>query len=309
MSSIKQIRTFINVADYKSFTHAAEAMFMTQPSVSAQIKALEETFGLSLIERNDKRVQLTEAGKFFYREAKEILAVYDRAIESMDEFNGLKKGRLSLGASTIPGEYLMPRFIGGFRKLYPGITVSLTVADTNQVIDLIYERKIDLGVVGAKTESNHVEFITFLQDELILLAGRDVDIPEVISCQEFLCFPILSREAGSGTRSVVKEALAAQGIEESDLNVMMELGSTQSIITGVTGDLGLGFVSKWASEAALEAGVVKKVTICDLDLKRSFYIAYAKNSTATKARDRFISHLMNFKEEIYIESDKSRGIK
>lgn len=303
MSSIKQIRTFINVADYKSFTHAAEAMFMTQPAVSAQIKALEETFGLSLIERNDKRVQLTEAGKLFYREAKEILAVYDRVVESMDEFKGLKKGRLSLGASTIPGEYLMPRFIGEFRKLYPGISVSLIVADTNQVIDLLYERKIDLGVVGAKTESNHVEFIPFLQDELILLAGRDMVIPETISCQEFLSFPMLSREAGSGTRSVVKECLAAQGIEESDLNIMMELGSTQSIITGVAGNLGLGFVSKWAAEAALKAGVVKQIMICDLDFRRRIFVARAKNAATTRSRDKFISHLLSFAKRDYMEKD------
>lgn len=297
MSSIKQIRSFITVADYKSFTHAAEAMFMTQPAVSSQIKTLEETFGLSLIERNDKRVQLTEAGKLFYREAKEILAVYDRAVESMDEFKGLKKGRLSLGASTIPGEYLMPRFIGEFRKLYPGITVSLMVADTGQVIDLLYERKIDLGVVGAKTESNHVDFIPFLQDELILLAGIDNTIPEAISCQELLSLEMVSREAGSGTRSVVKDCLAVKGIKESDLNIVMELGSTQSLITGVAGNLGLGFVSKWAAEAALKAGVVKQVAIDDLDLRRHIFVAFPKNAAATRARDVFFSYLMNFKEE------------
>jgi len=297
MSSIKQIRSFITVADYKSFTHAAEAMFMTQPAVSAQIKTLEETFGLPLIERNDKRVQLTEAGKLFYREAKEILAVYDRTVESMDEFKGLKKGKLSLGASTIPGEYLMPRFIGEFRKLYSGITVSLTVADTSQVIDLLYERKIDLGVVGAKTESNHVEFIPFIQDELILLAGTEMSIPEVISSQELLSFEIVSREAGSGTRSAVRDRLAAKGVKESDLNIVMELGSTQSVITGVAGNLGLGFVSKWAADAALKAGVVKQVALCDLDLKRSFFVVFPKNAAATRARDVFISHLMNSLEE------------
>lgn len=291
MSSIKQIRSFIMVSDYKSFTHAAEALFMTQPAISSQIKALEETFGLPLIERNDKRVHLTEAGKLFYREAKEILAVYDRAVEGIDEFKGLKRGKLALGASTIPGEYLMPKFIGEFRKLYPEIIVSLTVADTGQVVDMLYERKIDLGVVGAIVEANNIEFIPFLQDELVLIAGAESLVPDTVTCRDLLSFEMVSREAGSGTRSVVKDCLAAQGIKESDLNIVMELGSTQAVITGVVGNLGVGFVSKWAAAAALKAGVIKKVVVADLDLHRTLYLALSKNAVATKARDAFCLHL------------------
>lgn len=307
MSSIKQIRSFVTVSDYKSFTHAAEAMFMTQPAVSSQIKSLEETLGLPLIERNDKRVQLTEAGRIFYREAKEILAVYDRVVESMDEFKGLKKGRLALGASTIPGEFLMPRFIGEFRKLYPGITISLTIADTGKVVDLLYERKIDLGVVGAKTETSHVKFIPFLQDQLILIAGVDYAIREVISSEDLLNLEMIFREAGSGTRTVVKDCLAAKGIKESDLNVVMELGSTQSVITGVAGNLGVGFVSKWAAEAALKAGVVKQVHINDLDLWRDIFVAVPKNAAATRAREVFFRHLTRKKGDDSLVPGEKRG--
>ncbi|MGI6685494.1 MAG: selenium metabolism-associated LysR family transcriptional regulator [Bacillota bacterium] len=291
MASIKQLRSFITVADYKSFTQAAVSMFMTQPAVSSQIKSLEDTLGLSLIERNDKRVQLTEAGRLFYREAKEILAVYDRVVESMEEFKGLKKGCLALGASTIPGEYLMPRYIGEFRKLYPGINISLTIADTGQVVELLYERKVDLGVVGAKTKSKHVSYVPFLEDELILLAGTDCSIPDSISSQDLLNFDMIFREAGSGTRSVVRDCLAAKGIKESDLKVVMELGSTQSVITGVAGNLGLAFVSKWAAEAALKAGEVKKIHVDDLDLRRNIYVASLQNAAFTKARDTFFNFL------------------
>lgn len=298
MSSIKQIRSFIMVADHKSFTQAAEEMFMTQPAVSSQIKALEETFGLSLIERNDKRVKLTEAGKLFYREAKEILSVYDRALEGMDEFKGLKRGRLALGASTIPGEYLMPRFIGEFRNLYPGITVSLKIADTGHIIDMLDERKIDMGVVGAIIEANNIEFVPFIQDELVLIAGADSRVPEVISCQDLLSLEIVSREAGSGTRSVVKDCLAVQGIKESDLNIVMELGSTQSVITGVAGNLGLGFVSKWAVEAALKAGLVKEVAVHELDLRRSIFVALSKTTAATRTRDAFYRHLTGLADRV-----------
>lgn len=293
MSSIRQIKAFIAVADLKSFTQAAEAMFMTQPAISAQIKSLEEHLGVPLIVRNDKRVRLTDAGQIFYREARELLTVYERALESMNELKSLKKGNLALGASTIPGEYIMPNFIGGFRKLYPGINISLTITDTGQVVDLLYDRKIDLGVVGAKVETNHAEYFPILQDELVLIAGTEYPIQEELSSQDLSSLDWVSREAGSGTRSVIKDCLSIKGIKESDLKIVMELSSTQAVITGVINNLGVGFVSHWAADVFIKAGVVKQVMLPDLDLKRNIYAVISKNTAATRARDVFLDYLLH----------------
>ncbi len=284
MSSIKQIRSFIMVADLKSFTNAAEAMFMTQPAVSAQIKSLEENLGLALIERSDKRVQLTEAGKHFYREAKEILVIYDRAIETMEDFKGLQRGKLALGASTIPGEYLMPKFIGEFHKEYPGIHISLKIGDTSLIVDYLYDRKIDLGVVGARVDSSNVEFIPFLQ------AGSTIS--DTITQEDLLTAKIITRETGSGTRIALKESLGEHGINETDLNIVMELGSTQAVITGVAADLGIGFVSQWAAEASIRAGMTKQVKVQGLDLHRELFVVYMRNATVTRARDVFLQFLL-----------------
>ncbi|MGI6679596.1 MAG: selenium metabolism-associated LysR family transcriptional regulator [Dehalobacterium sp.] len=297
MLSFKQIRAFIIVADLKSFTQAAEELFMTQPAVSAQIKTMEEHLGVPLIVRNDKRVRLTDAGQIFYREARELMTIYNRAIESMDEIKALKKGSLSLGASTIPGEYIMPHFIGEFRRLFPGINITLNITDTGQVVDLLYDRKIDLGVVGAKVESSYVEYFPFLQDELVLIAGMGYPIEEEISIGDLSSLEWISREAGSGTRSVVRDCLAAQGIKESDLKIVMELGSTQAVVTGVISNLGVGFVSHWAADVFIKAGVVQQVKIRDLDLKRHIYAVISKNTAATRARDVFLDHLLRQKKE------------
>ncbi|MGI6711324.1 MAG: selenium metabolism-associated LysR family transcriptional regulator [Bacillota bacterium] len=294
MSSIKQIKSFVMVSDLKSFTNAAEALFMTQPAVSSQIKALEEILGLSLIERNDKRVELTEAGKCFYREAKEILAAYQRATEVMDDFKGLKRGRLSLGASTIPGEYLLPKYIGRFKKKYPGIEVSLRIGDTGFVLDLVTDRKIDLGVVGAQIEQKNVDYIPFIQDELVLIASDRREIPRNISPADLLSLEIVTREVNSGTRMAVKEALIRHHIHEDDINIVMELGSTQAVITAVVADIGVAFVSKWAAQTLIETGSIKKINVEGLDLKRDLYVVVPKNSQVTRARDIFMRYLTAF---------------
>lgn len=291
MSSIKHIRTFIMVADLKSFTNAAEALFMTQPAVSCQIKSLEENLGIPLIERNDKRIELTDAGKVFYREAKEIMVVYRRAWEVMDEFKGLKRGNLALGASTIPGEYVMPRYIGAFLRKYPGITMSLTVQDTGSVLDLLLDRKIDLGLVGAQVELDTVEFKPFLRDELVLIASASSDLPETITSRELPRLEFIARERNSGTRMVLKKIFASHGIAEHDLDITMELGSTQAVITAVGANLGVGFVSKWAVETAIKAGIVKKIIISDMNLERDLYIVTLKNAHYTRARDVFLEFL------------------
>lgn len=293
MSSIKQIKSFVMVADLKSFTNAADTLYMTQPAVSSQIKVLEESIGLPLILRSDKRVELTEAGKHFYRQAKEVITAYERAIEVMDDFKGLKRGRLSLGASTIPGEYLLPRFIGKFHKQYPGIVISLKAGDTGSVLELLLSRKIDLGVVGARLEYGDVEFVPFVRDELVLIGPAGWDLPTVIYPSDLLEMDLVVRETNSGTRMVLKEIFSQCGIREQDLKISMELGSSQAVITAVASDIGVGFVSRWAAETALKAGSVKLVGVQGLNLERDLYIITLKNSCYTRARDIFVDFLIN----------------
>jgi len=287
MSTIKQMKAFVMVADLKSFTGAAELMYMTQPAVSSQIKALEETIGLAMIHRNDKKVELTEAGKEFYREAKSVLAAYDRAMEVMDEFRGLKRGRLTVGASTIPGEYLLPRYIGAFRRQFPGIQVILTVADTGAVLEMLLGRKIDLAVVGAKNDLPGVGYIPFLQDELVLIAAAESQIPAQLSCADLAKLEFVVREKGSGTQKAVWETLSRCGLRQQDLQISMELGSTQAVLTAVAAGLGVGFVSSWAAENAIKAGAVRQITVSGADLHRQLFLATVAESYATHARDTF----------------------
>lgn len=171
MFNLRQLKSFVYVAQQKSFTKAAKLLYMTQPAVSAQIKALEERLDVQLMERNDKQVVLTEAGEIFLVEAERILASYERIVESLDELKGLRRGHLRIAASTIPGEYILPKFIGRFKEKYPQIEIELVISDTGQVIESLRERTADLGVTGARIKNDVVKFEKLLDDELVLITS------------------------------------------------------------------------------------------------------------------------------------------
>ena len=147
---MKHLETFCKVAELESFSRAGEAVYLTQPTVSGHIASLEQSVGLKLFDRLGRRVALTNGGRIFYRYAKEILKLRDEAHNALSEFSHLIKGRITIGGSTIPGEYFLPRVMGGFHKAVPGITISLIIADSQEIVDLLIAGGIEVGVVGMR---------------------------------------------------------------------------------------------------------------------------------------------------------------
>ena len=292
MFSLRQLIAFVTVAENKSFTKAARTLYMTQPAVSAQIKALEERLEICLLERNDKNISLTEAGEIFYIEAQKIIALYHGFMEAVDELKGIRKGRLCIAASTIPGEYVLPNILGAFHKLYPGVELNLKIADTGQVAEQLINRSADIGIIGAYIKDDALHMEEFKQDELIVIAsGSDNKIPDVITVADLTDTNLLLREADSGTRMFFKEELKNQGVDLSTLKIDMELGSTRSIITAVQSGLGVSVVSSLSCQDALELGKIRKVKLANVKFKRSLYLAWNKNkyqSHAVKAFLRFL---------------------
>lgn len=171
MFSLRQLKAFVLVAENRSFTKAAKLLYMTQPAISAQIKALEERLEVQLLERNDKNITLTEAGQIFYEEAYKIIALHEGFVEVINELKGVRRGRVSMAASTIPGEYVLPMLIGEFGRLYPGLDLSLKIVDTGTVADLLLNRSVDIGMIGAQVKDEAIYHTEFMQDELIIING------------------------------------------------------------------------------------------------------------------------------------------
>lgn len=294
MVNLRQMKTFMVVAEEKSFTKASRELFMTQPAVSAQIKALEVDLGIQLIERIDKKVILTEAGEIFLKSAVKIMAIYNETTTALDEIKGVKRGRLKLGASNIPGEYLLPKYIGAFKSKYPHIEVSLKISDTGAIVDLLKQRKIELGIIGAKINEDEVEYDEFQMDELVVIAHpQNPLVGKKLHLKDFIESPLILREATSGTRIVILNHLKNLKISPDKLNLTMELGSTRAVITAVEANLGISIVSKWAAEEALKLKKISPLKIPELEIKRSLYIACQRNGYLSYASECFKNFLIN----------------
>ena len=289
MINFKQLEAFILVADEENFTKAAKALFMTQPAISFQIKALEDHFQCRLFERLEKKTILTEAGRTVYPTVKEILGLYEQAKDAVNELHGMSRGTINVGASTIPGEYLLPLLIGFFKVKLPGLQVNLKITDSGQVVEDILARKIDFGVIGARYEDPNLVYQPFVKDEIIFISPKGHGLlGEAIKLKDLAKEALILREPGSGTRKVILERLAIHNVSLADLQVVMELGSTRAVITAVEAGLGVSAVSRWAAKDALELGRVEELKLTDFDGKRDLFIVSSITKYMGKAAKTFL---------------------
>lgn len=295
MLNIKQLQVFVDVVREQNFTRAARQHFLTQPAISWQIKSLEKELGVTLLERRDRNIALTGAGEVFFEYAKRIVDTYELALEAVEEVKGFRRGNLLIGASTIPGEYILPRLIGRFKKEYPGVNISLVVTDTGKVVEELLADEVHLGVIGARVAADRLAFQPFIEDQLILIAppGHPLTRKEAVSLRDLAGTPMIVRETGSGTRMVIEEQWRAAGLTPGQMQVAMELGSTRAVITAVEAGLGVSLVSHWAAEEAISLGRVCHVPLKGFTSQRHLYIATRQGRDTGSLTARFIDFLVD----------------
>jgi DNA-binding transcriptional LysR family regulator len=276
---LRLLETFLKIAELKSFTRAADELCITQPTVSKQIVDLEHFFDVRLIDRTKRVVTLTKAGELLYQYAREMVNLKKDTIEAIASFKGLKKGKLTLGASTIPGIYIMPRLLSEFKKRYAGINFELIIADTREIIENMENGSLDLGIVGSKNETAKIEFRKLIDDTIIFIGPPDS--PGSITLQQFRETPLIARERGSGTRNTVEVSLAKiRGLEKDRLNMVAEFSDNEAIKNAVMSGMGMAYISELAVLGLLRDGLVKKLTIDGIPpIKRSFFIITRKGKT------------------------------
>jgi DNA-binding transcriptional LysR family regulator len=280
MASLENFRlvVFRAVAEQLSFRKAAEELYLTQPAVSLQIKALEEDLGIQLFDRTGARIAPTAAGNVLLACSKRVNALLVQAESDMAALSGEHAGQLALGASTTIAQYLMPRLLGEFRREHPRVHPTLISGNTEEIVRAVERQKIALGFIEGPARSREVKTEPFLEDKLVLIASTAHEWAErsLIVPSELTSAPLLMRERGSGTRDVVEMALARQGIKRSSLQIVMELDSTEAIKSAVEAGLGAGFVSLWAIAKDLRLNKsFKIVEVEGLSIKRQFLVAYA----------------------------------
>lgn len=282
MASIENFRlvVFRAVAEQQSFRKAAEELFLTQPAVSLQIKALEEDLGVQLFDRTGSRIALTPAGVTLLDYAQRVHALLVQAEQQVTALSGEHAGHLALGASTTIAQYVLPRLLSGFCREHPRVQPSLISGNTEHIVAAILQQQIALGFIEGPTHSRDVKTEPFLVDELVLIAPAAHEWAErgSISAEELPTAPLLMRERGSGSRRVLELALERHHIKRTSLRIAMDLDSTEAIKSAVEAGLGAGFVSRWAIAKDLRNGKsFKIVPVESLRIRREFLIAYASS--------------------------------
>ncbi len=204
-----------------------------------------------------------------------------------------------MGASTIPGEYILPSLLAKFKGKYPGIGINLVIGDTKEIVEKVTEAEVEIGVVGTREKSDKLVFTSFITEKLVLIApvNRSWLQGEAVTVEDLKKVPFILRESGSGTRATVKQKLHEAGVREEDLNVVMILGSTAAVKRAVESGAGVSLISERAIEKEIRLGLVRKIPVKDLDLDREFFIVYRRGrslSPATEALLQFLEEKKGF---------------
>jgi DNA-binding transcriptional LysR family regulator len=286
----RQLAAFCAVVDRKSFSLAAEQLGVTQPAVSLQIRSLEKRLGQRLLDRSGRRVEPTEAGQRLYRGAQRLLAIEEQLLEEVaGNGDGELKGRLEIGCSTGPGATVLPLLLCQFQETNPGVAISLSVNDTQHVIDLVAERELELGVVGAATRHRGVTFEPFFQDEVVLavppdhrFAGKTVDL------NALRAETLILMQEGAGVRQMIEEELRRAGLRLRDLDVRLELGLQESVKAAVAAGHGVTFISRNSMEPELAAGSLSFARVKGLDPSREISLVRPTGRTPSRVADAFV---------------------
>ena len=275
----RHLQIFTAVYRTRSFTRAAEELFTSQQTISEQIKNLEDRLVCKLFYRLARSISPTPEAELLYPRAVEILDEMHKLETSLASAARTVAGELVIGASTIPGEYLLPQRAADFNGRYPEVSFEILIKDSGRIIDDISAHKIYLGVVGAELPSNNLDFKPFEGDELVLAAAADANIPSSIDTADLMNRDFLVRETGSGTGKTVEQHLARIGINLAHLKIRATLGSSTAIKEAVKTGLGIAFISKTALSDELSHGAVKIREIDGLSMKRSFFVVTPKKRT------------------------------
>lgn len=275
MISLENFRltVFRKVAEQLSFRKAAEELYLTQPAVSLQIKALEDDLGVVLFDRTGAHVKLTPAGQTLLTCAEESNKVLQNARLSLAKFTGTQSGTLALGASTTVAQYVLPRLLSDFCAAHPRVRPTLKSGNTEEIVRAVKEEEIALGFIEGPPRSRSLAMVPFLEDELVMLVPMSHDFADrkTVAPAELAATPLLMRERGSGTRHIIEMAFEHHRIRRSSLNVIMELDSTEAIKSAVEAGLGVGFVSRWAlAKDARMDSAFRAIGIDGLRLRRQF---------------------------------------
>ena len=291
----KQLEAFVAVVDYGSFSEAARKLYLTQPTISAHVRSLEEELHTKLILRTTKKTTITTRGYQLYDSAVRMLEIRNNLLKN---FTGVQKHMIDLAASTIPSSYLLPEILAAFGKTHPDIYFHSIQADSAESINRVLDGTVDLALVGQNTRDETCVFLPFCQDELVIatpITNHYLSLQnKTVTFEDFIKDPIIIREKGSGTKKEMDLFLEQIGVTPNDLNVIARMNDLEGIKKSIVNGLGISILS---ARSAIDLQKTKQILLFPLEEsahKRTFYIVYSKNRILKPHVRQFIQFVQNF---------------
>jgi DNA-binding transcriptional LysR family regulator len=289
--NLHQLATFQVVAKHCSYVRAAEELHFSQPAVSAQIRQLEEALGVKLFDQIGRKTHLTQAGEELYLYSQKIFTLIDETVETMEALRSPQYGRLSVGADTTVGTYVIPGLLGKFRQIYPEVEITLDVVNRAALVDALISNRIDMAIVGRVPDDLSVEIEPFAPNELVLiaapthrLAGR-ASVPLTRLAREHF----LLREVGSGTRAALESVFHEAGLP---LQISMQVGNNSAIKQGVAAGLGIALISRVALDMELETNRLVILDVEGFPVMRQWRLVHLKEKHLSATARAFKSFLL-----------------
>lgn len=290
---LRRLEIFAKVAELGSFSRAAQALSLTQPTVSEHVRALEDELGVQLLDRLGRGAAPTRVGQLLLGYAQRMLTLSREARQAIDQFQGRLSGELIVGGSTIPGEYVLPMLIGQFKAKQADISIVLLIGDSRQVSEWVEDGRVELAIVGARPAQRTLEARELMSDELVVVVPAEHDWArrQTVSLADVQAEPMVVRERGSGSRAALERALDDAGTSLAAFRIVGEMGSTQAIKQAVRAGLGISLISKRAVEDECTAGLVVCLKIARVDVRRAFYLVTHRDRTRSPLGLAFLGFL------------------
>ena len=293
--NLAQLKALCAVVEEKSFTRAAKVLGLSQPTITAQVQALEAHYGVPLLKRSPRAAVPTQAGEAVYRYAQKMLRLHEESVEEVAALQERVKGEARVGASTIPGSYILPPILAQFRERYPELRLTLLLGDSEEIMDRVLSGKVEIGVVGERPSHPSLEFRRWARDEIYLVVpmGHPLSERRSVELEELLSYPLIWREKGSGTRATVERNLQRAGLRPSRLNTLLELGSSEAVKQAVISGAGPSFLSHWSLLREERLKLVRLLPVKRLKIERFFFLIRLRHAPLSHASEALYEFLLS----------------
>lgn len=287
---LHQLYIFTKVVEHKSFSKAADDVYLSQSTVSTHIHSLEKMLNVTLFDRVGRESILTPYGERLYGWALKLLQLKDQALLDLSHEMTELKGDIRIAASSVPGQYMIPKMVKQYRNDYPLVTFHITQSSSKIVAEKVLNGSVDFGVLGEKYENEKLQYIPLLKEKLVLISPKHIEFANPVNIREILNYPFVMRNSNSGTNSILEKFLKENKITKDQMDIIAYTDSSQGLMQFVKEGIGISIISEIASKEYDARNLIHLYDIENFNHERYFYLVYNVNRTQSVVSKKFIEN-------------------